>query len=75
MWGLLSIQKLLLLAAIIGGVFAFYRFMDRQKQTNDTPKSTPRKNRSDRDALEMTSCATCGAWVSIACERPDCPIE
>jgi hypothetical protein len=49
--------------------------MDRRKQTNDTPKSTPRKNRSDRDALEMTSCATCGAWVSVACERPDCPIE
>ncbi|MBL6782987.1 MAG: hypothetical protein ISQ21_08110 [Alphaproteobacteria bacterium] len=75
MWGLLSIQKLLLLVVIIGGVFAFYRFMDRRKQTSNPSDATQQKPKSDANALDMTSCSTCGAWVSAACERPDCPIE
>lgn len=75
MWGLLSIQKLLLLAAIIGGVFAFYRFMDRRKQSDIQPRSHSGKPKPDHDALDMMSCETCGKWVSVACERPDCPIQ
>jgi len=75
MWGLLSIQKLLLLAVIIGGVWMAFRIMDRRKQSHHDA-STPKKSRKQQaKQLDMVSCSSCGAWVSMPCERPDCPIE
>ena len=75
MWGLLSIQKLLLLAVIIGGVWMAFRIMDRRKQSHHDASTPKKSSKQQAKQLDMVSCSSCGAWVSMPCERPDCPIE
>jgi len=75
MWGLLSIQKLLLLAVIIGGVWMAFRIMDRRKQSHHDASTAKKSRKQQAKQLDMVSCSSCGAWVSMPCERPDCPIE
>ncbi len=75
MWGLLSIQKLLLLAVIIGGVWMAFRVLDRRKQSQNDGSAPKASRKQQAKPLDMVSCSSCGAWVSMPCERPDCPIE
>jgi hypothetical protein len=75
MWGLFSIPKLLFLAAIIGGVWMAFRMLDRRQKSMRDTSSNSKTRRPKAKPLDMVSCSSCGAWVSMPCERPDCPIE
>jgi uncharacterized protein len=82
-----SLQKLLVLAAIIGAVWYGFKFMGRiDKQRGADAKASLKAGGGRRRAAppddgveEMVRCETCGAFVAAAsaasCGREDCPFR
>jgi hypothetical protein len=62
----IGLAKLLLTAAAILGAAAGVRALIARGRA-------ARKPAPGSDAVEMTQCATCGIYVTGACERADCP--
>jgi hypothetical protein len=69
----LSLQKILLTAAIVAAVWLVGRMLTRRagpltrKPSPEPPKSGP---------VDLAKCAVCDTYVgrnSSPCERPDCP--
>ena len=72
MFGLLSLPKLLLTAAIIAGVWYGFKWLNQrqtqikrsaQSQRRHTKKTTYSEN-CDTDIEEMLPCRDCGAYVA-----------
>ncbi len=85
MFGLPSLQKLLLLAAVLAAVWYGFKFLGRLKNARDAEaklresggQAQPEKGGRKIDAEETVECRVCGAYVAAAgggrCDRPDCP--
>ena len=70
-----SLSKILALAAIIGTVFAAYRFIDRlQSRQREAAQRAADKPRVE----DMVPCPRCGSYVAVGAERncptADCPV-
>ena len=64
-----SLSKILALAAIIGAVFAAYRFIGRlQARQGEAPRRAAKKLRVE----DMTRCPRCGSYVAVGADH-DCP--
>ena len=64
-----SLSKILALAAIIGAVFAAYRFIGRlQARQDEAPRRAAKKPRVE----DMTRCPRCGSYVAVGADH-DCP--
>ncbi len=82
MFGLISLPKILLTAAVIFAVwYGFHRFSKRQAPDG---KARPRKEEMQEsryaevtDAEDMAKCPICGTYVPLdaprSCGRTDCP--
>ena len=83
-----SLQKILLLMAILGAVWYGFKMVARlqERQLERTAKKAPSKSKTKRDqaaqakamdAEEMVRCPVCDAYVaarvSTDCGRGDCP--
>ena len=82
-----SIQKLVVLAAVIAAVWYGFKFVGRlERARKDAAKrgttassggGASSKSAAPRDAEEMVSCPVCGDYVAArgasACDRTDCP--
>jgi hypothetical protein len=66
MFGLLSLPKLILTAAIIAGVWYGFKWLNqRQAQTKrDRNKKTTYSKNDEIDIEEMIPCRDCGAYVA-----------
>ena len=70
---MLSLSKILLLLAVVAGVFLVSRIL--RGKSNVTSNSY--KESTETAALDLDSCLVCGNYVSTdcgSCERDDCPI-
>lgn len=70
---MLSLQQILLTAAVVAVVWFVGRMMTR-RSGSPTHKRPPQ--RQDSGPVELTKCAVCDTYVgrdSSPCERPDCP--
>lgn len=72
MFGLPSIGKLMVLAAILGAVWFGFKMIGRMQQTRDEqqrqkaaePKgSSPAAENENSGALELVKCPACGAFI------------
>ena len=64
-----SLSKILALAAIIGVVFAAYRFIGRlQARQGEAPRRAAKKPGVE----DMTRCPRCGSYVAVGADH-DCP--
>lgn len=79
---MLTLQKLLVLAAIIAAAWYVFRLVGRlDRLRNDRPREQAAPDRTrDRARLkaeDLVKCRVCGVYVSpdmpAACSRPDCP--
>ena len=80
-----SIQKLLVLAAIIVAIVYFFKWVGRaQKKRDSLRKGRKNKPTMDSDSMrhqvdleEMVQCALCGTYLAASdlqnCGKPDCP--
>ncbi len=82
-----SIQKLIVLAAVVAAVWYGFKFVGRlERARKDAAKrgttassggGASSKSAAPRDAEEMVSCPICGDYVAAqgasACDRTDCP--
>ena len=87
MFGLPSMQKLLVLAAIIAIVWYGFRFLGRLKETRerearqrdlkDATRPAPKEQNEQLDVEETVQCAVCGAYVPTIgksnCGKSGCP--
>jgi hypothetical protein len=72
MFGLLSLPKLLLTAAIIAGVLYGFKWLNKRqaqiKQSAQNQRRRPKKStyseNNEIDIEEMTPCPDCGAYVA-----------
>ena len=70
---MLSLPKILLLLAVVAGVFLVSRIL--RGKSNLTSNSN--KESTETAALDLNSCVVCGNYVATdggSCEREDCPI-
>ena len=70
---MLSLPKVLLLLAVVAGVFLISRIF----RGNSNVPSNSDKESTKTEALDLNSCLVCGNFVvtdSGSCERTDCPI-
>ena len=82
-----SIQKLIVLAAVIAAVWYGFKFVGRLEQSRkDAAKAAAKpasgaaktaKTAGPGDAEDMVSCPVCGDYVAAVgagpCDRADCP--
>ncbi len=78
---MLTLPKLLILLLILGGVWFFFRTLDRRNKSKQkiNPKTAqPKPRRKPKKGLDLQECPTCKTWVMSGvmqpCERPDCPM-
>ena len=64
-----SIQKILVLIAVVSTVWAIFKKLERWRSD---ASSRPRRESA---AIDLKQCETCYAWVTVPCEKPDCPID
>ena len=70
---MLSLPKILLLLALVAGVFLVSKTL--RGRSNSTLKGA--KKPAETDALDLNPCGVCGNYVAThgsSCERDDCPI-
>ncbi|MEO1194302.1 MAG: hypothetical protein AAFY02_21300 [Pseudomonadota bacterium] len=86
----LSLQKLLVLALVIGGVIIAFRLISTLKKQQEITRQALREQQA-RDAAQqpapqkdqaqiqdMAACARCGAYIAAeagGCGRRDCPYK
>ncbi len=73
-----SLQKLVVLAAIIAAVWYGFKFVGRLDTARKAaPMSAREESAEVADVEEMERCAACGTFVPLrgagACGRDDCP--
>ena len=87
MFGLPSLQKLIVLAIVVAIVWYGFKFLGRLKATRAAEarerdlKSADRKDkaalREQLDVEETKACPVCGAYVpargTVSCGKPGCP--
>lgn len=87
MFGFPSLQKLLLLAAIIAAVWYGFKFIGRMQAARDAQAGRParkpswpgmrKKETKSSEAEDMVQCPVCQAYVPArgahSCGRGDCP--
>ncbi len=72
MFGLFSLPKLLLTAAIIAGVWYGFKWLNRRQaelanqkpKRTEKPRHSTRSKEEDPDIEEMVLCPDCGAYVA-----------
>ncbi len=70
---MLSLPKILLLLAVVAGVFLVSKILrDKSKLSSSSDKGNTKTA-----TLDLNSCVVCGNYVATdsgSCERDDCPI-
>ncbi|HET8728228.1 MAG TPA: hypothetical protein VFO41_12010 [Alphaproteobacteria bacterium] len=78
---MLSLQKLLLLVAVIGLVWYGFKMIGRFQalREREAERNEARQSRRSLPAEDMVLCGTCKTYVTPAsgngCRRADCPYE
>ncbi|GAB5469640.1 MAG: hypothetical protein Kilf2KO_26700 [Rhodospirillales bacterium] len=87
----ISVQKLLVLALVIGGIIVAFRLLSTLKRQQEITRRAQR-DQAARDAAsrpapppgeqariqDMAACARCGAYIAAeagGCGRKDCPYK
>ena len=72
-----SMNKLLILAAVVAVAWFGFRWWQRQQiAKREPPRRAPHQRGRAGDVEDMRACPTCGTYVTAGsgpCERADCP--
>ncbi len=68
----LSFGKVLVLIVLAAAVWLAYRWMKLKAPAAPPPAKRPPP--ATPGTQDLTRCATCGAYVAVACARSDCAI-
>ena len=67
-----SVSKLLLLAALLWGVWLAFRLIERRNKARDDNAGT----NDAHTPVEVIECDRCGAFVTAGgCDQADCPLN
>lgn len=72
-----SLQKILLLVAIISAVWYAFKFVGRLQKERDQRAGSVAQKKQSQATSDMVQCPKCGVYVAAqgasSCGRKDCP--
>ena len=69
-----AFPKLILVILMIAAIWVGHRWLN--EIVRQLPRRRPTSRRAAIDAVDLTACGVCGAYVAVSapgCGRPDCP--